>query len=184
MMRHPLITVAAIAVAAAGTIGGIAIAAGGSSSQYGSGSSMQSAGSAAVPVTPVRTWTVQTATASVQGKSETILVDAKGLPLYTYKGDTPTTSNVTGQLAALWPPLVAKTPNARGVMGALTTVATSNGQQVAYNGHFLYTFVQDSAGHVTGQGVQNFFVATPALGATTSDTAAVSPPQSSNGYGY
>ncbi len=66
-------------------------------------------------------------------------------------------------------------------------MSTSNGRQVAYNGHFLYTFVEDSPGHVTGQGVQNFYVATPgisAIGPGTSGTAKTSPSPASGGYGY
>ena len=70
---------------------------------------------------------------------------------------------VSGQLAALWPPLVAGTPTESGTSGGLAVVHTGNGRQVTYNGHFLYTFVEDNPGQVTGQGVQNFFVATPGL---------------------
>ena len=52
-----------------------------------------------------------------------------------------------------------------------------HGGQVAYNGHLLYTFVSDRKGVVTGQGVQDFFVATPTI------TAQVAPPpRASNGY--
>ena len=39
----------------------------------------------------------------------------------------------------------------------------ANGAQVAYNGHFLYTFADDGPGQVNGQGVQDFFIATPSL---------------------
>ncbi len=39
----------------------------------------------------------------------------------------------------------------------------AHGDQVAYNGHLLYTFADDPACRVTGQGVQGFFVATPGL---------------------
>ena len=62
-----------------------------------------------------------------------------------------------------------------------------HGNQVEYNGHLLYTFVTDRPGVVTGQGVQNFFVATPGLDdaarnpGTRRDNPAV---QSNNGYGY
>ncbi|HEY3090227.1 MAG TPA: hypothetical protein VGJ59_19420 [Jatrophihabitantaceae bacterium] len=126
--------------------------------------------------------TVQTASATVQGTSETILVDSHGLPLYIYKPDTAVTSHVTGQLAALWPPLVAAAPTGRGVTGRLASVATTNGKQVAYNGHFLYTFVEDRPGKVTGQGVQNFYVATPNLGAAAPSSTRGSAPNS--GYGY
>ena len=80
--------------------------------------------------------TIHTATATVGGQSESILVDAKGDPLYIYKPDTATTSRVTGQLAALWPPVVSTTPTISGAKGTVTTVATPNGNQVSYNGHF------------------------------------------------
>jgi predicted lipoprotein with Yx(FWY)xxD motif len=158
-MRHPRITIAAVAVAAMATIGGFTIATAAGSSNTRPAASTSVAGA---PGTTSQA-TIQTASATVQGHTETILVDATGMPLYTYKPDTVTTSHVSGQLAALWPPLVSATPTASGATGQLTSVATMNGKQVAYNGHFLYTFVEDSPGHVTGQGVQDFFVATPSL---------------------
>ena len=182
-MRHPRITIAALAVAAAATVGGFAIASAASSSRAQPVAATSASTSAAdAPGAPSQA-TVQTATATVQGTTETILVDAHGLPLYIYTPDTTTTSQVSGQLAALWPPLVAAAPSASGASGRLTTVATSNGQQVSYNGHFLYTFVEDSPGHVTGQGVQNFFVATPNL-AGGAVSAATGSSGSGNGYGY
>jgi predicted lipoprotein with Yx(FWY)xxD motif len=178
-MRHPRITIAAIAVALAATIGGFAIAsaAGSSNAHAARGtapSSSSSAGGDSV--------TVQTASATVRGTSETVLVDSHGLPLYIYRPDTAVTSHVTGQLAALWPPLVAAAPTDRGVTGRLASVATTNGKQVAYNGHFLYTFVEDKPGKVTGQGVQDFDVATPNLGAGAPSSTRVNAPKS--GYGY
>ncbi|MEP6816517.1 MAG: hypothetical protein ABI873_13300 [Marmoricola sp.] len=128
-MRCQRITVAAVAVAAAATVGGVTIA---------------SAAGGSTPNQPAAAATVRTATATVQGTNETILVNAKGLPLYIYKPDTTTTSHVTGQLAALWPPVIGTASTAQGAHGMLTSVATTNGRQVAYNGHFLYTFVEDS----------------------------------------
>jgi predicted lipoprotein with Yx(FWY)xxD motif len=125
--------------------------------------------------------------ARVAGSAEIILVDNKGLPLYFYKPDTAAQSMVTGSLAALWPPLIAGAPTASGASGALRVVSTSNGRQVTYNGHFLYTFVEDSPGQVTGQGVQNFYVATPGISTirpATPGTAKVSPAPASGGYGY
>jgi predicted lipoprotein with Yx(FWY)xxD motif len=178
-MPRPRITIAAITVAIAATIGGLAIAsASGGSNSHAARDTAPSA-SSGVGGAPV---TVQTASATVQGTSETILVDSHGQPLYIYKPDTAVTSHVTGQLAALWPPLVAAAPTERGVTGRLASVATTNGKQVAYNGHLLYTFVEDQPGKVTGQGVQNFYVATPNLGAGVSSSTQVSPPKS--GYGY
>jgi predicted lipoprotein with Yx(FWY)xxD motif len=178
-MRHPRITIAAIAVALAATIGGITAAASATSSNSHAASGPSSS---AAPGVPGDSATVQTTSATVQGTAETILVDAQGLPLYIYKSDTAVTSHVTGQLAALWPPLVAADPTDRGVTGRLASVATTNGEQVAYNGHFLYTFVEDRPGKVTGQGVQNFFVATPNLAARAPSSSQSS--SANTGYGY
>jgi predicted lipoprotein with Yx(FWY)xxD motif len=183
-MRHPRITIAAIAVAVIATAGGVTIASAAGGSNSSSAAATSASGSVAVAGGPTIQATVQTIAATVQGTTETILIDGHGLPLYIYKPDTAVTSHVSGQLAALWPPLVAAAPSASGVTGRLTSVVTTNGKQVAYNGHFLYTFVYDSPGHVTGQGVQNFFVATPGLTAGASSTATVAPSKSGYGYGY
>jgi len=184
-VRHPRIVIAAIAIAAAATIGGISAAvATGSSTPSPAAASRPATGSTNSGQQPASLATVQTASATVQGRIETILVDAKGLPLYIYQPDTPTTSYVTGQLAALWPPVVAGTPTVRGATGTVTSVPTTNGHQVAYNGHFLYTFIEDSPGHVTGQGVQNFFIATPDLGAGPPATAPNGSSSPGNSYGY
>jgi predicted lipoprotein with Yx(FWY)xxD motif len=177
IMRNPRFMIAGIAAVVALTIGGFAIASTASSStSYGARGATPNS-SASVAGDPV---TVHTASATVAGASETILVDSHGLPLYVYKPDTAVTSHVSGQLAALWPPLIAAAPTGAGVTGRLASVTTSNGKQVAYDGHFLYTFVEDRPGKVTGQGVQNFFVATPNLGAGALGTA----PATSPTYGY
>jgi predicted lipoprotein with Yx(FWY)xxD motif len=131
--------------------------------------------------------TVHTAATQVGATTETILVNAKGLPLYYYKADTARKSQVSGVLARLWPALVSAKPTASGVRGKVASLKESGGRQVAYNGHFLYTFVDDSPGHVTGQGVSNFFVATPnirAIGNSTTVKAAPAPVSQSHGYGY
>jgi predicted lipoprotein with Yx(FWY)xxD motif len=131
--------------------------------------------------------TVRTATTQVGAKTETVLVNAKGLPLYYYQADTAKKSQVSGVLAQLWPALVAAKPTASGVKGKVASVKQSDGRQVTYNGHFLYTFVDDSPGHVTGQGVSNFFVATPnvrSIGSSTTVKAAPAPVTPSRGYGY
>jgi predicted lipoprotein with Yx(FWY)xxD motif len=107
--------------------------------------------------------TIHTTNTMVSDKLETILVNSKGLPLYYYAADTAKKSLVNGQLARLWPPLLTAHPTASGARGKLTSVMVAAGQQVTYNGHFLYTFIEDSPGHVSGQGVSNFLVATPKL---------------------
>ena len=103
------------------------------------------------------------ATAAVNGKTESILENAKGLPLYYFQGDTAKKSSVSGGLLRLWPALVSAHPVGTGTPGKLTALQAANGHQVTYNGRFLYTFVDDTPGHVNGQGVSGFFVATPHL---------------------
>jgi hypothetical protein len=81
-------------------------------------------------------------------------------------------------------------PAATGLTGKLTAVMDVHGDQVAYNGRLLYTFADDQAGQVTGQGVQGFFVATPGLAPIAGSTSAGSPapagtvPAASSGSGY
>ena len=133
---------------------------------------------------------MRTAPATVAGKTETILVNAHGLPLYFYRPDTAARSFVTGRLARLWPPLTSAAPTAAGASGKLAVLNDVNGQQVAYNGHPLYTFADDHAGQVTGQGVQNFFVATPGLAPISQQRRGAPPaaarprPHRPAGYGY
>ena len=130
--------------------------------------------------------TLHAATAAVNGRSESVLVNANGLPVYFFQGDTAKKSNVSGPLLRLWPALVSAHPVGTGTPGKLAALQSANGHQVTYNGRFLYTFVEDTPGHVTGQGVSGFFVATPHLkpinGSTTSVAAASS--AASHGYGY
>ena len=130
---------------------------------------------------------MRTAMARVGGVVEVILVNNKGLPLYIYTPDTATSSMVAGELAALWPPLIASAPTGSGTSGILAVVHTGNGRQVTYNGHFLYTFAEDSPGQVTGQGVQNFFVATPGvvpIQPTPTSGATTTPTRSGPTYAY
>ena len=142
-----------VAVAGAGTA--IARTSGASSAIVRRLPSISQAGPAELP-------TVEVGTVTVGDKSERILTNAKGLPLYTYNLDTAIQSNVSGYLAQLWPPLVSYVPTEAGATGTLTVVSDFNGEQVQYDGHFLYTFADDTPGHVTGQ-VHGFSVASPGL---------------------
>jgi predicted lipoprotein with Yx(FWY)xxD motif len=75
----------------------------------------------------------------------TVVTNAKGLTLYTFDPDTPTTSNCTGSCAAYWPPLTGTPTAGTGVTGKLGTIKRAGGGiQVTYNGHPLYTYVGDS----------------------------------------
>ena len=181
-MRHPKIIIASISLAAAAAIGGGVTAAAATSP---AASTLPAASQHAAA-------TVQTTQSTVRGKTETILVTSQGLPLYYYLNDTAARSAVTGALAVEWPPLTSASPAATGLTGTLAAVMDTHGDQVAYNGHLLYTFAGDQAGQVTGQGVQGFFVATPGLtpiagsSAAGSSTTAGTAPAASSGslYGY
>jgi predicted lipoprotein with Yx(FWY)xxD motif len=172
-MNHPRIVLAIAGISVAALAGGATLAAtagGSATAPTASATASPATPSTATATTPggttavpASTATIHTVTAMVGGASETVLVNSTGLPLYFYKSDTATSSKVSGELAALWPPLDASAPIAHGAAGVLGVVHTSNGNQVTYNGHFLYTFADDTPGQVSGQGVQNFFVATPGL---------------------
>jgi predicted lipoprotein with Yx(FWY)xxD motif len=199
-MKHPRAAVAAIGLSVAAIAGGVTVVAtaGGStpsSAPVATASATNptstptppaAPAAPAAPTAPAAMVTLHTASATVAGATETILVDARGFPLYIYQPDTATKSQVSGELAFLWPPLDATAPTAVGTNGTLKVVNTANGHQVAYNGHFLYTFRQDSPGVVTGQGVQNFFVATPGISTLKSPppaTPAPAPAPATSGYG-
>lgn len=125
---------------------------------------------------------IKTATATVKGKSETILTDAQGKALYYFTPDTSTKTACTGSCAQTWPPLLAtgsgSPSSATSLPGKLTMQTTANGNQVEYNGHLLYTFSGDSGPNQTnGEGLfGKWFVATPGL---TSSGGAIP-----TGYGY
>ena len=170
-MRHPKIIISGIALAAVAAAGGITAASAASSP------SASHSGAA----------TVRTASVTVGGKTETILVNGHGLPLYYYKPDTATKSLVTGGLLALWPAVTSTTPAAgAGVSGKVTVLNDAHGDQVTYNGHPLNTFADDHAGQVTGQGVSDFFVATPGLASIAGSQAPAgqAPAAPSGGIGY
>jgi len=133
----------------------------------------------------VKMATIHTTITMVKGKPESILVNSKDLPLYYYAADTAKKSFVNGELARLWPPLLAMHPTANTARGTLASLKVEAGHQVTYNGHFLYTFVEDTPGHVSGQGVSNFLVATPRLKVISDMVkATTSKPSTGGGYPY
>jgi predicted lipoprotein with Yx(FWY)xxD motif len=176
-MQHPRIAIAGIGVAVLAAAGGITAA------------TVSTSTATAAPAArhSVAATSVRTARVLVGGKMETVLTTATGLPLYYYQPDTATKSLVTGGLAQAWPPLTSAAPTGTGLSGQLSVLKDVNGQQVTYNGHPLYTFVDDHAGLATGQGVQDFFVATPGLAPIASGPAAsnsMAPAGPSGGYNY
>lgn len=123
------------------------------------GSSSSGAPSSAASPTPKAETTVKTASKTVAGKSETILVDAKGITLYYFLSDKGGTVTCTAACLQAWPPLLLPSgttspTGASGVTGKLATVGNPQGPQVTYNGWPLYYFVKDKDSADTyGQGV-------------------------------
>ncbi len=75
-----------------------------------------------------------------------VLTSSRGLTLYGFAPDTPTTSACYGSCAAYWPPVKGPATAAAGVAGKLGTIKRSGGSlQATYNGHPLYTYIADTA---------------------------------------
>jgi predicted lipoprotein with Yx(FWY)xxD motif len=90
-----------------------------------------------------------------------ILVNSQGRTLYLFKKDSRGRSACNGECAKFWPPLRAsgKPTAGHGISASkLGSTRRSDGKpQVTYNGHPLYTFVQDTkAGQTNGQGLTAF----------------------------
>jgi predicted lipoprotein with Yx(FWY)xxD motif len=122
-----------------------------------------------------------------------ILVNSSGRTLYLFKADVGTKSACTGACAAAWPPLlVTGKPTAGAGLTASklgTTTRSGGKQQVTYNGHPLYLFVQDhKPGQTTGQGVTAFgapwFALTPAGNQASGSASSSGGGASSGGGGY
>ena len=120
---------------------------------------------------PSQSTALNVASAVIEGKSQPILVDVKGMSLYYLTSDKATSSACTAKCAGAWPPLLgAVAPRAPASMtGKLAVVKTANGSQVSYNGHLLYRFGDDAKpGDVQGDGLKGpqngmWHVATPDL---------------------
>jgi predicted lipoprotein with Yx(FWY)xxD motif len=129
---------------------------------------------AATPTTAPSSAVVSTASATVNGKTATILTNAQGMTLYYFTKDTSTTSACTAACLQNWPPLLftgsGSPTSSTTLTGMLSVVTTPSGQQVAYQGHLLYTFAGDTAaGQTNGEGKLGvWFVATSDLSAAGS----------------
>jgi predicted lipoprotein with Yx(FWY)xxD motif len=98
-----------------------------------------------------------------------VIVDSTGNTVYLYEPDgASATSQVPSGLKALWPPVPATAAPTVGTGLDSSKVAaqaqTDGTKQVAYNGHLLYTFKNDSApGDAKGQGLGGvWFTLSPA----------------------
>jgi len=91
----------------------------------------------------------------------TVIVDAEGMTLYDFHKDKGTMSACYGACAQAWPPLLTKgAPKATGgaessLLGV--TKRKDGTEQVTYNGHPLYGFVEDKKpGETNGNDVDAF----------------------------
>lgn len=91
-----------------------------------------------------------------------VLVNGSGVTLYLFEKDKNGKSACSGACANAWPPVLTKgKPQALGGVksGKLGTTKRADGTtQVTYNGHPLYTFIQDhkKPGSTAGEGVDAF----------------------------
>lgn len=88
-----------------------------------------------------------------------IVVDAEGMTVYAFQGDTPASSGCGEDCLQKWPAVLAPDPlpaQVPGVEGALGVYLRPDGtRQLTLNSHPLYTFVQDkAAGQHNGVGKQ------------------------------
>jgi predicted lipoprotein with Yx(FWY)xxD motif len=76
----------------------------------------------------------------------TVLTSSKGLTLYLFAPDTPTTSKCYGSCAQYWPPVLGTPRAGPGVIGTMGTIRRTDGSiQATYDGHPLYTYIADTA---------------------------------------
>jgi predicted lipoprotein with Yx(FWY)xxD motif len=137
---------------------------------------------------------------SVSGVGD-VLVDSQGNALYTNDQDSGSNIACTGECTSIWPPLAAPSsgqPSSddTSVQAKLGVVNLPDGTgQVSFDGKPLYSFVQDSSGQATGDGVTDSFggtsftwtVASTGGGSASSGGGAgtsTSGSSSSGGYGY
>ena len=90
-----------------------------------------------------------------------VIVDAEGMTMYDFHKDKGTTSSCYGACASAWPPLLTKgMPTATGGAEASligVTTRKDGTEQVTYDGHPLYGFIEDQKpGETNGNDVDGF----------------------------
>jgi len=112
--------------------------------------------------------TLGTGTAQLSGKPKKVVVDSRGVTLYTLSGESvgrvTRLKCVNSSCFKVWPPLKttasAKLTKASGVDGTLGKLRRVKGKfyQVTLDGHPLYTFAPDQGnkGSAKGEGVNAF----------------------------
>src|SRR5262245_56354522 len=120
-------------------------------------------------------------TKSISGVG-TVLVDSKGDVLYTNNQDSGSKIACAGSCTSIWIPLQAPSTGQTSSDSAVQAKLGMVKGQVTFNGKPLYTFVQDSPGQATGNGVMASFGGTDfTWTAATASGAAASPSGTSTG---
>jgi predicted lipoprotein with Yx(FWY)xxD motif len=137
-------------------------------SNYGSNSGSNTSGSAGQTACASSTAAICVRSVQVNGNTEKVLVNPSGKTLYYFTADSDKTVACTGTCVSNWPPLMTSSTTMApiaGLTGKLATVSRSEGSQITYSGHPLYTYAGDSApGDAKGEGVLGkWYVATPDL---------------------
>ena len=123
------------------------------------GSAPAPASQAAAAPTPVASRTASPTLTPMQVAAASspsgVMVDSRGMTVYSYDRDQATRSACTGRCAQTWRPVVAQAnaPHSQ----EWTTVRRADGsQQWAYQGRPLYTWARDQrAGDMNGDGMDN-----------------------------
>jgi predicted lipoprotein with Yx(FWY)xxD motif len=118
-----------------------------------------------------------------------VLTDSKGMVLYWFVPDTPTTSKCEGSCLTFWPVVAGPVTAGSGVTGTLGTITRSDGsKQATYDDHPLYTFVGDkSPGQNKGNGVNEsggLWWEMTVSGSTPPANASAQSGGGGGGYGY
>jgi predicted lipoprotein with Yx(FWY)xxD motif len=117
-----------------------------------------------------------------------VLVDRQGRTLYLFARDSGTTSACAGACAVNWPPLRVRGTPLVGSGAKSSDVGKTRRpdgvSQLTYNGHPLYTFVNDKKpGDTNGEGINAFGGSWFAVSAAGVKVAPSSQPQGGGGYG-
>lgn len=139
--------------------------------------------------TSAKTSTSSATVATSTSSYGTIVTSGSGVTFYVFSADSHDRSACTSSCAAAWHPVIAAHPTVGGAakQSLVSTFVRPGGEhQVAYDGHPLYTFVDDSGPHViSGQGINSFggswHVISPG-GVPITAAASSSSSSSSSGY--
>lgn len=133
--------------------------AGGYGSRYGSEEN-ESKGASSEPAAGAESGAGVVSLGSVP-KLGMVLVDSEGMTLYDFHKDKGTTSSCYGPCAEGWPPMLTEGEPTVGNGASASMLGTTERKdgttQVTYNGHPLYTFVEDKKpGEANGNDVSAF----------------------------